>query len=131
MTMPPAVIVHGIEDARRALAFGRPVTLLSAPGAALYMGVALWQAVVAKAREEHQDVTAPDILDCADTSGYALSALRLGQRRLVLWPESPGRAAVVAAASTIGADVLEAAPPALDLAAPREAQRLADWLGLE
>ena len=49
---PPAVIVHGLDDARAALAPGRPVTLLSAPGAALYAGCGWWRALVRLAQAE-------------------------------------------------------------------------------
>ena len=42
----PAVIVHGLGDARLALSVGLTVTLLSAPGAALYAGCGWWRALV-------------------------------------------------------------------------------------
>jgi hypothetical protein len=129
MSLPPAVIVHGLADARRALGLGRPVTLLSAPGGALFLGCAMWRAMVARARSERPDVMAPDILDCADATGHAFSALRLGQRHLVLWPAAPGRAALLGAAGLLGATVLETAPPALDLADRKAARHLAAWLG--
>ncbi|HET6183893.1 MAG TPA: hypothetical protein VFA03_09905 [Acetobacteraceae bacterium] len=129
MSEPPAVIVHGLADAERALAPGRPVTLLSAPGAALYLGVAAWRAIVTRARAAHPAVPAPDILDCADATGYAFSALRLGLHDLVLWPPAPGRAACAAAAAALGARLREAPPPALDLADRKAARTLAAWLG--
>ena len=50
MTLHPAVVVHGLADAEAALAVGRPVTLLSAPGAALYAGCLWWREMVARAR---------------------------------------------------------------------------------
>src|SRR5262249_21900556 len=70
----PAVVVHGWTDARAALAPGRPVTLLSARGAALYAGAGWWRALVARARAGHPAVPLEDILDCADASGVALGA---------------------------------------------------------
>jgi hypothetical protein len=111
MTQYPAVIVHGLGDAVAALAAGVPVTLLSAPGAALYAGCGWWRAVVDAARAAHPDVPCIDILDCADGTGQALAALRIGLSRLVLWPEAPAREAVVAIAKAQGGFVLEAAPP--------------------
>jgi hypothetical protein len=50
MIIHPAVIVHGLSDARAALRPGWPVTLLSAPGAALFAGCLWWRELVAAAR---------------------------------------------------------------------------------
>ena len=72
------------RDARAVLAIGRSVTLLSAPGAALFAGCGWWRAVIERARGEFPGVPIDDILDCADAPGLALGALRIGQRRLVL-----------------------------------------------
>lgn len=116
MTMPPAVIVHGLADARGALGLRRPVTLLSAQGAVLFLGAAYWQAMIRQARAEHPDVMMADILDCADASGAALGALRLGLRRIVLWREALARNVVLDIAATCGATVLDDSPPALDVA---------------
>lgn len=129
MLLPPAVVIHGIDDARAALAPGMPVTLLSARGAALYAGCAVWRSLVALARAEAPAVRAPDILDCADAAGYALSALRLGQHVLVLDLDIPGRAGVAAIAAGCGAVLLPAPPPALDLGRPGATRGLVAWLG--
>ena len=123
---PPAVIVHGLEGARAALAPGRPVTLLSAPGAGLYAGCGWWRALVRLAGAEAAGIA--DILDCADAAGCAFAALRLRQRWLVLSPDAPGFAAVAAAAEAQGGGVLPAPPPALDLAAPGAGRALPAWL---
>src|SRR3954447_4239723 len=96
MIVHPAVIVHGMEDAQAALAPGLPVTLLSAPGAALFAGCLWWRELVVAARRERAD--AMDILDCADASGQAVGALRSGINRLVLWPDAPGYGRVAAIA---------------------------------
>jgi hypothetical protein len=118
MELYPAVTIHGLAEAVAVLATaaeGRPqargVTLLSAPGAALYAGCGWWRALVEQARAAHPNVPCIDILDCADATGQALAALRIGVSRLVLWPEAPGREAVVAIAESMGGFVL-AAPPA-------------------
>jgi hypothetical protein len=128
MCLPPSVVIHGLADARTALEAGLPVTLLSAPDAALFAGCGFWHALVAQAKAEHPDVTAPDILDCGDAAGHALAALRLGQRILILAEGTPGRAAVAAIALASGATVLAARPPALDLARMGAARRLRAWL---
>jgi hypothetical protein len=116
MEASQTVIVHGLRDAVAALAEaaagGQRVTLLSAPGAALYAGCGWWNAVVAEAHAMHPEVPCTNILDCADATGLALAALRIGLSRLVLWPEAPGREAVVAIAGSIGGFVLAAAPSA-------------------
>jgi hypothetical protein len=115
MELYPAVIVHGRADAVAALAKaaaeGTPVTLLSAPGAALYAGCGWWRALIESARAEFPNVACIDVLDCADATGHALAALRIGVSRLVLWPEAPGRDAVVSIAESLGGFVLAAAPP--------------------
>ena len=125
---PPAVIVHGPADLRIALAPGRPVTLLSAPGAALYAGCAWWRALVAEAVATHPGLVARDLLDCGDAPGRALEALRIGQKALILAAEAPGFAEVAATAMGCGAVLQTGRPPALDLAAPGAARRLQAWL---
>ncbi len=127
MNAPPAVVVHGLSEVRSALAPGRPVTLLSAPGAALYAGCAWWQALVSRARAEHPGIAIADILDCSDAAGRALEAMRGGLRRLVL-EACPGRDDAATAAASCGATLLLHRPPALDLARPGAERRLAAWL---
>ena len=116
MEVYPVVIVHGLPDAVAALSLGAAkghgVTLLSAPGAALYAGCGWWLALTAAARAAHPDVPCGDILDCADGTGHALAALRIGLTRLVLWPEAPGRDSVVRIAEAAGGFVLATAPAA-------------------
>jgi hypothetical protein len=124
----PAVVVHGLADARTVLALHRPVTLLSAEGAALFAGSGWWQALIERAHAEHPDVPFADILDCADASGLALGALRIGLRRIVLSPTAPGWQAVTAIAASLGSEVLTARPPSLDIADRSAARRLHDWL---
>lgn len=128
MIVHPAVIVHGETDANAALAPGLPVTLLSAPGAALYAGCLWWRALVAHARGCYPQTPAADILDCADASGAALGALRHGVIHLILWPEAPGWAAVAAIATGLGGSVFDHAPRALDLAEKNAMRRLHGWL---
>lgn len=125
MRLPPAVMVHSLAQARAALAPGLPVTLLSAPGAALFAGVGWWRALI-QAATEHA-AAPPDILDCADAPGRALEALRHGQRLLVL--QAPAHFADIAErAARQGGTILTAAPPSLDLAVRGAERRLSDWL---
>ncbi len=120
--LPPAVVVHGLAQARAALAPGMPVLLLSGPGAAGYAGAGWWRAMVDLALQGRHE---PDALDCSDQAGRALEALAVGCRIVVLLP-CPAFAAVVERAA--GALVLPARPPALDLGEPAAARRLMGWL---
>jgi hypothetical protein len=124
----PAVVIHGLADARAALAVGCPVTLLSAPGAASFAGCGWWRAVIERASSGRQAVQMDHILDCADASGLALGALRIGQRLLVLHATAPGWHSVAAIATSLGGELLTLRPPALDMADRQAARRLHDWL---
>jgi hypothetical protein len=124
----PAVIVHGRADAEAALQPGLAVTLLSAPGAALYAGCLWWRALIDAATSAFPATPATDILDCADAPGRAMAALRSGQRALILDPACPAYATVVAAAATVNAVVLPARPEALDLGTPGALRCLEPWL---
>jgi hypothetical protein len=92
--------------------------LLSAPGAASYAGCGWWRALVEAARAKYPDVPCTDVLDCADGTGQALAALRIGLTRLVLWPDAPGREAIVTIAQSLGGFVLPAPPPAAAVMRP-------------
>ena len=122
MKLPSAVVVHGLAQARLAVAAGS-VTLLSGRGAAVYAGCGWWRALV-----RASGATGPDILDCEDAPGRAMEALRAGCQIIVLDPSVPAAALVAARAAAVGAQVLGARPPALDLAAPGAARRLAAWV---
>ncbi len=124
MSLPQAVVVHGVEHARLALGLQRPVTLLSAPGAALGAGCGWWRTVMAAAGS-----TGPDVLDCADAPGRALEALSVGCRWIVLLP-CPAWASVAERAASMGADVLRSRPEALDLGERGAARRIEAWLGI-
>ncbi len=123
MRIAPAVIVHSLRDARAALAPGRPLTLLSARGAALFAGCLWWQELLALAA-----FTGTALLDCADAPGRALEALKLGLAGIVLTCEPAAYGVVAGIAASQGALLLPIAPPALDLAEPGAARHLAAWL---
>lgn len=132
-TSSPAVVIHGLDDARAALdAAARAgcdaLTLLSAPDAACFMGAAWWRALLAAASAFAPGLRRNDLLDCGDAAGRAVEALRLGQRGLVLSATCPQRLAVLERAAPLGAVVLARRPPALDLAEPGAARRLQAWL---
>jgi hypothetical protein len=124
----PAVVVHSLADARLVLSHGQPVTLLSGEAAALYAGCGWWRALVAAARAEFPQVPIADLLDCADASGQALAALRVGLRHLILTPDAPGRARVAKIVAGLGGTLLSERPPALDLADPAAHRQLHAWV---
>jgi hypothetical protein len=123
-----AIIVHGYAQAQDALRPGIPVALLSAVGAASLGGAAWWRGLVDAARESHPETTCIDILDCADTPGFAMAALRLGQKHLILWNQCPAFQAVQSAAATVGAIVHSTRPAALDLGERGAYRRLEQYL---
>jgi hypothetical protein len=94
----------------------------------MFAGSAWWRALIDRAAAEYPDVRCDDILDCADASGLALGALRIGQRRIILYPAAPGWAEVATTAATIGCEVLTERPAALDLARRGAARGLQNWL---
>lgn len=130
--MAQAVVVHGLDQARAALAaaerLGVTLDLLSGPGAACYAGAAWWRAVTGAARAARPSVAGRDILDCADEAGVAVEALRAGVRAVVFEGAEAQVARLAAIAGALGAEVLPSRPPALDLAEPGAARRLAAWL---
>ena len=115
----PIVIVHGLDDARAALAaaaeLGVAVILRSAPGAAAYLGAATFREMVAEAARAHPGVAVTAVLDCADDPGLALNALREGVKavRVAVAPAVEARIADIAA--QVGAVLDDDDGPALDL----------------
>lgn len=130
--LAPAVTIHGFTHGQKILGFGRPVTLLSAPGAALFAGAGWWVSLVIRLRQDPAAPPFDDILDCADAPGRAAEALRAGQRHILFYPGNPALyAAVEAMAAELGARLLAERPPALDLAQRGAERRLAAWLAGE
>lgn len=129
---PRTVIVYGAEEvgAVLALAAGRPVALLSPPGAAGYLGLAGFRAIL-----DAHGVFPFGILDAADAPGHALAALRAGFSTVILSPETAAFERLRPIAQAMGARLLAAPPPALDLGRidlrkPQGRRHLARWLGL-
>ncbi|MCA3389294.1 MAG: hypothetical protein INF65_11755 [Roseomonas sp.] len=113
----PAVVVHGREQAAWVLriAAGRPVLLVSAPGAALNAGPGWFKAVLEQAAAEHPGANFTAALDCGAAPGAALAALRAGFKLVVFDLGHPSAASVLGAAAEAGAEVLGSRPEALDL----------------
>jgi hypothetical protein len=132
---PPAVTIHAPAEAALALSLAgnRGVLLLSAPGAAGYLGPDWFLGIVAAAAAAVPGVPHKPVLDCADAPGQALGALRAGLRDLVLDSACPAFAQVAAAAAELGGRVRTVRPASLDLGALDLSRagaraRLAKWL---
>ena len=121
--LPPAVIVHGLTQAKQALMPRLPVTLLSAPNAAPAWGCLWWWHLLAAATH-----TGPALLDCGASPGRAVEALELGLRGIVLSP-CAAWAEVAAIAAQRQAVLLPAPPAALNLGQKRNERQLVAWLG--
>ena len=111
----PAVVVHGLADARTALAVGAPVTLLSAAGAALYAGCGWWRALIARARAESRTSpsTTSSIAPMRPAWHWARSA---SASAASCSTRCTWLASVAAIAASLGGEVLTSRPPALDMA---------------
>ena len=108
--------MHSLEEARAALnaaaARGAAATLVSPPGAAAYLGVGFFWAVVEAARAEVPGVALEAVMDCGDDPGWALAALRTGFKSVVLGGNRRARARVAAIARAMGARLLLRPPRA-------------------
>jgi fructose/tagatose bisphosphate aldolase len=129
-----AVIIHDLEHARAAFAaaatFDRPVTLVSAPGAAGYAGAAWFLGVVALAAADHPGVRWDAVLDCADRPGHVLAALRQGAAAVRYTGSKSTAAKLADIAERSGARLESGRLKALDLRGetdPRAACRT--WIG--
>ena len=87
MTADRAIVVHSLAEARvaagEAAALNVPVTLISATAAAGYLGPGWFEQMIAAVADEFPGVALTAILDCGETAGPAMAALR--------WIARPGR----------------------------------------
>lgn len=121
ITTRAAVVVHGLDDAVTALEaaarHGRPLLLLSAPGAAHSGGAAWWRDVIEQASAAVPGADARAVLDCANEPGMALAAIREGVEAIALDVEGDTRARIADIAGQAGvAFVSVERAHALDLA---------------
>lgn len=132
--MPRAITVHNLDHARCALAaaseLGVPVTLLSPPHGAGYLGAGYFLALAEKATAEHPDAEASWILDCGDAPGLALGALRLGCAAIRFTGPAPVRKKIADIAKQSGAAIDNRRYQVLDLLTQDDAPAAARaWLG--
>lgn len=128
------IVVHCPAHAEAALAaaaaLARPVTLVSPPAAAGYLGAAYFQAMIRQAAAGHPAAHTA-VLDCGHAPGRALGALRQGVAAVVLRAEAQVLARIADIAAQRGARIEAADLPALDLGGvPAAAWAAAchDWL---
>jgi hypothetical protein len=131
---PRAITVHALADALAALeaatALGRPVSLLSAPGAAAYAGAGWFRALVDLARRRWPQAAATAMLDCGDRAELAQGALRVGLCDIVFTGRAGEAARLADIAGQQGARLHRRRPPALELAAAGDAAAACRaWLG--
>ncbi len=114
-----AIIVHSLDHAKAALSaaaeLGVPVTLLSAPAAAAYLGAAVFREMTAEASRVHPGVALTAVLDCGDSPGLALNALRRGIKVVRLEATADVRSRVADIADQLGAALDDDGDGALDL----------------
>lgn len=129
---PASVVIHDLNHAKQALSAarrtGRPVHLVSAPGAAGYLGPALFKQIIDQARAAEPVVRATACLDCADEPGTALDAIRLGVEAVSLSAAPEVLAKIESAAIAAGAKMANRPAQALDMADADADRRLDTWL---
>jgi len=129
----PYVVVHNTGHVRDCVAMsqklGRPVTLISPPGAVASMGPEVYRQMIASAISGPLPEGITAVIDCGDTPGQALAALRAGCLAIRLDADSDVLAKLRDMAGSDGV-VMDGAPlHALDLADPAiPPDALHDWL---
>ena len=114
------MVVHGLDHAlaaaRAAEALGAAVCLRSGPAAAGYAGAAWFAEIVRAARRAHPKIRIEAVLDCGDSSGLVLAALRRSVETVRFVGTPAMLEKLVAIAASTGARIETDAAPALDLA---------------
>lgn len=129
---PASVVIHDLSHAKRVLSAahrtGRPVHLVSAPGAAGHLGSALYKQIVDQARAAEPAARATACLDCADEPGMALDALGQGVEAVSLSAAPEVLARIESAATLAGARLEKRPSRTLDMADADADRRLDAWL---
>ncbi len=131
-----AIIVHNIDHARNALAAAKSlkvtVNLLSPPGAAGYMGAAVFGDIIKRAALEYPGVDFTATLDCSNSPGLALGALRHGIKGLKIRLEESIRTRIRDIADQYCATIDDSHGETLDLLCQTDPARACrSWLGKE
>ena len=129
-----AVRVHGLGDAMLAGSvaqeLGVAITLFSAPNAVASLGPAWFRYIVRDVERAYPGLDVEAVLDCGDTAGYALAALRAGIRIIRFSGSPPTVRKIKDIAGSYGARLVRRPSRILD---PRREQdaaaALRKWLG--
>jgi hypothetical protein len=101
--------IRGLEDGRAALAAAKArgvrVTLASIPDGAISAGPQWFAALTAELAAEFPDTLAEAVLDCGDSPGAALGALRSGIRAIRY--DGPDRARMAELAQAQGSRLVD------------------------
>ena len=133
--MPRAITVHNLAHARAALAAASdldvPVTLLSPPHGAGYLGAGYFLSLATQASAEYPDARASWILDCGDAPGLALGALARGCTAIRFTGSPAVRKKIADIAAQSGARIDNRKFKVLDLLTTDDALGAARaWLGV-
>lgn len=128
-----AVRVHGLKDALRATAMAQELdvamTLISAPNAAASLGPAWFRNIVSALELAYPNAQVDTVLDCGDSAGYALAALRAGVKAVQLSGRRPTVEKIEEIASSYGARLAQRPRRILDPhATPNPEEALRNWL---
>jgi hypothetical protein len=103
------IVIQDLAEARAALAVaregGRPLRLITPPGAAAWLGPRYFAELTRAARAEFPDVDARFVLDCGDMAGLALAALSSGVEAIAVEIAAAPRRRIEAMARASGASV--------------------------
>lgn len=132
------IIVHSPAQARLAAAaaatLGRTLTLASAPGAGGYAGPGWFGGLIAAVRAEHPALDIAAILDCGDSAGAVMAALRWVKSNapafsLCFTGDEAAARPLAEMAAELGVGFVRLLPAGLDLQRQRDpAAACRDWL---
>lgn len=91
-----------------------PITFISPQNAAAYMGVRWWINLVQIGSNLFSNPI-DNLLDCYDNAGFAMAALRLGQKKILFSPTSKQFSLLKMRADSVHADLITHRPKSFDL----------------
>ena len=116
-----AIRIYGLDDALAAAEaasdLGRPLDLISAPGAGVSAGPMWFCALIDAVQARYPTLVLSATLDCGPYPGAVLAAIRAGVPRIVFTGHAETADRLAGMAGAAGLTLLTAAPPVAD---PRE-----------
>lgn len=128
-----ALIFHSFDHVRAALSaardLGRPILLLTAPGAAAAVGANVLKVMVDDAAALVPGAAFDVLIDCGNQPGTAMGALRAGWRHLAFQGDAAVQPKIADLARQHSATLETAVPPARDLGGQRHPDKaVRAWL---